>query len=138
MLKPYLIMAASAICTFLLLYACAPGHAEGWDTESNDLASWFATQTVKYCCDRRDAYLADDFESDPDGNYVAIITDGSANPLYDKPAIPNGTRIVVPKTAIRTVPPAPGHGVIFLQKNRPEGVPIEKSYVFCYFPPGGV
>lgn len=108
-----------------------PVLAAGWDTESPDLATWFATQVVKDCCDQKDAYLADDFASDNEGNYIAIITDGSANEYYNKPAIPNGTRIVIPKDKVKSFPPAPGHGVVFLSKTEPR-------YVYCYFPPGGV
>lgn len=106
-------------------------HAEGWDTDDPDLASWFATSVVQGCCDQKDAYLADGVDGDGD-NIIAVITDGSANERYNKPAIPNGTRIVVPRDRIRLSPPVPGgHAVIFLSKdNRPP----EQRTVYCFFP----
>jgi hypothetical protein len=113
-----------------------PAHAEGWDTDDPDLASWFATQVVKHCCDRRDAYLADGIDGDGE-NIIAVITDGSANERYDKPAIPNGTRIVVPRDRIKLSPPVPGgHAVIFLSKDY--SVPPENRNVYCYFPRYGL
>lgn len=111
----------------------APAHAEGWDTDDPDLASWFATQVVKHCCDQKDAYLADGIDGDGD-NIIAIITDGAANPTYGKPAIPNGTRIVVPRDRMKFDPPVPGgHAVIFLSK---DDRPPEQRTVYCYFPKG--
>lgn len=110
----------------------SPAHSEGWDTDDPDLASWFATSVVVRCCDQRDAYLADEVDGDGE-NIIAIITDGSANERYSKPAIPNGTRIVVPKNKVVTQPPVPGgHGVIFISKNYE--LPPEQRTVYCYFP----
>ena len=114
------ILSVFAICAavgFGLLMLTRMAHAEGWDTEDNDLASWFATEIVTRCCDQRDAYLADLVDGDGD-NIVAIITDGSANAKYSKPEVANGTRIVVPRDRIKLEPPVPGgHAVIFLEKN---------------------
>lgn len=110
--------------------------AEGWDTDDPDLASWFATQVVRFCCDQKDAYLADEVDGDGE-NVIAIITDGSANPKYSKPAIPNGTRIVVPRDHMKFDPPVPGgHAVIFLSKD--QSIPPEQRTVFCYFPRPGI
>lgn len=119
----------TALLLGLLIYDRA--HAEGWDTDDPDLASWFATQVVKNCCDQKDAYLADGVDGDGD-NIIAVITDGSANERYSKPEIPNGTRIVVPRDRIKLDPPVPGgHAVIFLSKdNRPP----EQRTVYCFFP----
>jgi hypothetical protein len=107
-------------------------NSEGWDTSDPDLASWFATNVVKMCCDQRDAYLADEVDGDGE-NIIAVITDGSANPTYAKPAIPNGTRIVIPRDRIRYSPPVPGgHAVVFLMKDYSK--PPEQRFVYCYFP----
>jgi hypothetical protein len=128
------VAAAAVGFGILMLIGMATGHAEGWDTDDPDLASWFATNVVKSCCDQKDAYLADGIDGDGD-NIIAVITDGSANFKYSKPAIPNGTRIIVPKASIRINPPVPGgHAVIFLMKEL--GVAPEKRRVFCYFPKG--
>lgn len=119
-----------------LSVVCERAHAEGWDTDDPDLASWFATNVVKQCCDQRDAYLADGIDGDGD-NIIAIITDGSANEKYGKPAIPNGTRIVVPRDRIRLSPPVPGgHAVVFIAKQYDQ--PPETRTVYCYFPPFGL
>lgn len=124
------ILACTAVGFGLFLVTRA--HAEGWDTDDPDLASWFATQVVKMCCDQKDAYLADGVDGDGD-NIIAIITDGSANPKYGKPAIPNGTRIVVRRDQMKFDPPVPGgHAVIFLSKDA--SVPPEHRSVYCYFP----
>jgi hypothetical protein len=121
-----------------LLLACAliaglvPAMAEGWDTDDPDLASWFAASVVVQCCDQRDAYLADGVDGDGE-NIIAVITDGSANEKYSKPAIPNGTRIVVPRDKIRLDPPVPGgHAIIFLSKEYDK--PPESRTVYCFFP----
>lgn len=115
------------------LFLVTRAHAEGWDTDDPDLASWFATNVVRQCCDQKDAYLADGVDGDGD-NIIAVITDGSENPRYNKPAIPNGTRIVVPRDRLKLDPPVPGgHAVIFLAK---ENLPPEKRRVYCYFPKG--
>jgi hypothetical protein len=107
-------------------------NAEGWDTADPDLASWFANSVVKSCCDQRDAYLADEVDGDGE-NIIAIITDGSANPAYSKPAIPNGTRIVIPRDRIKYSPPVPGgHAVVFLAKDYSK--PAGERIVYCYFP----
>lgn len=125
----------SKIALFLLLSITAAAHAEGWDTEDADLASWFATDVVQICCDQKDAYLADEVDGDGE-NMIAVITDGAANPKYGKPAIPNGTRIIVPRDRVRFSPPVPGgHAVIFLSKD--QSVPPEMRIVYCYFPKGG-
>lgn len=117
--------------------APAPAAAEGWDSEDEELTAWFQLSEVRACCDRRDAYLADDYGSDKEGHYVAIITDGSANEKYGKPAIPNGTRIVVPADRLKgRNPPPGGRGVIFLAKNQDELSPEQRT-VYCYWAPGG-
>lgn len=115
------------------LFLVTRAHAEGWDTDDPDLASWFATNVVKQCCEKKDAYLADGVDGDGD-NIIAVITDGSANDKYSKPAIPNGTRIVVPRDRIKIEPLVPsGHAIIFLAK---ENLPPEQRRVYCYFPKG--
>jgi len=84
------------------------------------------------CCGEADTYEADKFEVEDD-HYVAIITKGDGFTPYDeewsKPAIPNGTRFIVPNEKIQRLPPNPtGHGIIFIA---PDGT------VICYCPPGG-
>ena len=112
---------------------CSPARGEGW-SDDPELANWFKSEEVRFCCDQRDAYLAGDITTDADGNYVAIITDGSGNPQYEKPAIPNGTKITVPKDKVKSGNSSPGgRGVIFIQKGwDPAKGP---AYVYCYWPP---
>jgi hypothetical protein len=122
-----------AAVAYVWFFLTSIAWAEGWDTDDPDLASWFATSVVHACCDQKDAYLADGVDGDGE-NIIAIITDGSANERYGKPAIPNGTRIIVPRDRMKFSPPVPGgHAVIFLSKdNRPP----ELRTVYCYFPKG--
>lgn len=69
------------------------------------------------CCGEADSYWADDFEQTPDGNYVAIITDGRDDKRPDgrirQHRLP-GTRIVVPKSKIAREGNPTGHGIIFM------------------------
>jgi hypothetical protein len=128
------LLASLAIMALFLFLGLREGHAEGWDTDDPDLASWFATSVVVRCCDQRDAYLADGIDGDGD-NIIAVVTDGSANEHYSKPAIPNGTRIVVPRDKVRLDPLVPGgHAIIFLSKEYDK--PPEARTVYCYFPKG--
>lgn len=116
----------------LLLVLSSPVLADGWTTEDPELSAWFQTEAARRCCDLRDAYLADDIVTDRDGNLYAVITDGSADEEHGKPAIPNGTKIKVLPSQIRTEKGPPGHGMIFLQKGN---APPEERWVFCYFFP---
>lgn len=117
----------------IFLYLVIPAFSEGWDTEDQAWIDWFQTSQVQGCCNHRDAYVADDVVSDGNGGWLAVITDGSGNEKYNKPAIPNGTKIPVPFERFKKDPTAPGHGVIFLEKS--SKIPPENRQVFCYFPP---
>lgn len=80
------------------------------------------------CCGEADAYWADSFEIDKDGEYVAIITDDRVIP--QRPSIPVGTRVIIPNEKLANVASQSnptGHGIVFVNVN---------LHVFCYFSPG--
>lgn len=88
------------------------------------------------CCGQADAYEADDWEFDADGNTVAVLT---CNEPSDCEAIPGktpiqaGTRIKIPTNKIMT-PGKPvndtGHGWVFLSIRNINGAPV--PVVMCY------
>ncbi len=127
------------VIALFFLASIHPGNAEGWESGDAELDAFFQNPVVKRCCDRRDVYLADLVSDDGNGGYVAIVTNGSADPRYNKPSIPNGTRIPVPQERFVKEPRAPGgRGLIFLAKGDIQGnedTPPEKRFVYCYFPP---
>lgn len=81
------------------------------------------------CCGEADSYYADSFETSPDGEYVAIITDERADEPLKREHVPIGTRIVIPNNKLNRDSNPTGHGVIFLSKG---------GYVYCFIAPGGV
>jgi len=121
-----------AIALSVLAPVAAARNSGRWqDAPHHD---WYSRvmrpDTPGSCCGEADAYEADKFEVYGD-HYVAIITKGDGfvpdNEEWTKPAIPNGTRFVVPNEKIQRLPPNPtGHGIIFIA---PSGE------VICYCPP---
>jgi hypothetical protein len=82
------------------------------------------------CCGESDAYWADSFEVDANGDYVAIITDERADAPLKRRHVDVGTRIVVPRQKVKIDQGNPtGHGIIFLGSS---------NNIYCYLPPGGV
>jgi hypothetical protein len=115
-----------------------------WSDIPPEVSAWFRSLMMPdnpsvSCCGLADAYEADSFETEDD-HYVAIITDGRADPAHNKPAIPNGSRIPVPNQKMKWNAGNPtGHGVIFLGPPL-VGSPDEpwKRPVYCYVTPGGI
>lgn len=95
--------------------------------------------TTASCCGESDAFLADAFEVDDDGNYVAIITenyqptygDDGEGGSYSIPGYAKGTRVVIPKNKInpnsgKKGGNPTGHGIVFMDTH---------GAVLCYFSP---
>ncbi len=139
---------AGTVIAFMLLAAIValyvtPAPAADWGGPSNNaaVAAWFAQAPVQSCCGEGDAYEADYFEavkSDTGGVYYIVSvtpteetcrawrdngwqTLGPGEPKDDahcKQAIPPNTKVTLPESMIKYVPPNPtGHGVIFLRQN---------------------
>lgn len=106
-----------------------------WAGEDQAIASWFQTlmqpdnPTVS-CCGQADAYWADQVETGPHGETIAVITDEREDEPLMRHHVPVGTRIVVPNKKIKFDKGNPtGHIVIFLDfENAP----------YCYVQSGGV
>lgn len=148
------------VALIVALWGLFPVLAENygqWDDQDPAITKWFQslTQPDAYpasCCGKADAYWADSYESTPDGNYVAIITDERDDVPLMRRHLPVGTKIIVPKWKLKVDAGNPtGHGVIFLNqsvidllsdgkqhvfdavKNEVDGI----KFVFCYVVPGG-
>ena len=105
-----------------------------WDDQPGEVRAWFRSlmqpdNPSASCCGEADAYEADSFEAEGD-HYVAIITDGRADPGHGKPELPNGLRVPVPNSKMKWDAGNPtGHGVLFLNS---------AGQVYCYVTPGGI
>jgi hypothetical protein len=136
------------LCAYLaLMFAAGVAFARDdvpWGDVPPEISAWFRSlkmpdNAAVSCCGLADAYEADDFQIEGD-HYVAIITDGRADPAHGKPAIPNGTRIPVPNHKMKWDAGNPtGHGVLFLGPP-PIDSPDDhlKRPVYCYVTPGGI
>lgn len=75
------------------------------------------------CCGEADAFEADTFTQNSDGQYIAVITNG-------KGILPEGTKITIPNEKIKWDKGNPtGHGIVFIGN---------QGQVYCYVTPGGV
>lgn len=81
------------------------------------------------CCGEADSYWADSFETSPNGEYVAIITDPRDDEPLKRQHVDIGTKIVIPNYKLNKDSNPTGHGIIFLSRG---------GYVYCYIAPGGV
>lgn len=89
------------------------------------------------CCGQADAYIADEWEQDKEGKWVAIVTrdypawssDDGEGGTTSIPAVPKGTRIPIPGERMDDEHQGnpTGHGVVFF--NWSEG----KPFVLCFF-----
>jgi hypothetical protein len=79
------------------------------------------------CCGSADAYYADNTDSGPNGETIAIITDIRADAPLGRQHITPGTKFVVPPNKIRKPPTynPMGHALIFIGG---------AGTVFCYEP----
>jgi hypothetical protein len=126
---------------FGTLMGCALGsvrsHAKDlgqWSNADPEIRKWYEDlrqpdMPAASCCGAADAYWADSFETSPDGEYVAIITDPRDDEPLKRQHIDIGTKIVVPNNKLNKDSNPTGHGIIFLSTGR---------YVYCYIAPGGV
>lgn len=103
-----------------------------WD--DSYISQWFRTlmmpdnPTVP-CCGESDAYWADEVETGPNGELIAVITDDRDDAPLKRPHVAVGTKIVVPPNKIKWNKGNPtGHIVIFLSYGS----------VWCYVQNGGV
>jgi hypothetical protein len=111
----------------LLAFSPAAGRDNGnWSDVSPERSKWFQSllipNTATPCFGEADAYEADQFGVADDGNIIAIITDGTADPVHAKPAIRHGMRFKVPVSKVirehdqvKTNPT--GHGWLFVRKD---------------------
>lgn len=94
------------------------------------------------CCGEADAFEADEFFTDKDGDLMAVITDGQG-------ILPNGTSVRIPEEKYPrggTRNPT-GHGIVFLHvvnrkdvqdEDTPWGpADIGKILVYCWIQPNG-
>ena len=104
-----------------------------WEHQPANIREWFQKLTQPdaphlSCCGEADAYEADSFEVSGD-RYVAVITNGTGDERVGKPAIPNGTRFVVPNNKLKWDAGNPtGRGIIFIGRY---------ERIYCYVVPGG-
>lgn len=90
------------------------------------------------CCGEADAYEADDFEQDAEGNTIAILTcndPDNCKEIRGKDIRAPGTKIVIPpERVLANYKPVnnTGHGWVWL---RPGTLDVD---VYCYAAPGGV
>jgi len=123
----------------LLAFSPAAGRDNGnWSDVSPERSKWFQSllipNTATPCCGEADAYEADQFEV-ADGDMIAIITDGTADPVHAKPEIRDGTRFKVPANKVIREPlqvktNPTGHGWLFVRK--------DDTTIFCYVLPSGL
>jgi hypothetical protein len=124
-----------------------------WSTNPQSWREWFPRvhqpdtlvfNTPTSCCGEADAYETDLFEVAPNGDIIAIITDGTGG--ENKVTVPDGTRIRIPASAIvldqHEVASNPtGHGWVFLGNFLDDGTTgnyqDSPSYrhVYCYVAP---
>lgn len=128
-----LILVALLLCS-TSVFARDWGQWEGTDPAIRD---WYQalrmpdSPTVS-CCGEADAYWADSYEVDPDGSYIAIITDERPDEPLRRKHVDVGTRIKIPKFKLKYDQSNPtGHGIVFLGGGSPDSV-------YCYVAPGGV
>ncbi len=144
----------------------ANSHEWSSDPETSD---WFHTLMQPdnpnvSCCGFADSYLADQFEVDDNGDYIAIITDERDDNIPDDVIHPSvsdedydsdprvrqhravGTRIHVPHLKVGCTKPNPtGHGVLFMPemgKSLQDGIDHsiydadgDPIIPYCYCPP---
>lgn len=100
------------------------------------------------CCGEADAYWADEFERNEDGEYVAVVTDPRDDKEFRREPegaarihVPIGTRVVIPQRKLITFPQQPpnttGHGWVWLSPYTDENNNVVSWNVICYLAPQG-
>lgn len=119
----------------LLLHAAAARDLGQWEQTDPETRSWFEhlmqpDNPQAPCCSFADAYYADTVETDSDGNLIAVVTDDRPDAPLNRPHVPVGTRVVIPKEKIKWDKGNPtGHIVLFMGYG---------GTVYCYVQNGGV
>jgi hypothetical protein len=113
-----------------------------WGNADPAISRWFKSlqqpDVEASCCGEADAYWADGFDSNKDGNYIAIITDERDDTALVRRHIPVGTRITIPKEKVKWDQGNPtGHGVVFVASTDYDANTPQGFWVYCYVPPGG-
>ena len=120
-----------AVLAGLVLFAlpALPRDGGQWEEADPSIGEWFRhlmqpDNKVVSCCGESDAYWADSFEVDKDGNTVAIITDMRPDAPLNRPHIEPGTKIRIPPNKVMNDGGNPtGHFVLFVGSG---------GTVFCY------
>jgi hypothetical protein len=125
------------ICAIYVIAApYARAHDSGqWETSDPAIRAWYHTlmqpdNKMVPCCGEADAYYADQVETGPNGELVAVITDTRDDKPLGRPHVPVGTKIIVPRNKIKFDAGNPvGRNIIFLSAERK---------VYCFVDAGGV
>lgn len=125
--------AATALCALMFWLGMTLGAAARdlgqWENADPAVSKWFRNlkqpdNPMASCCGESDAYWADSFETGPNGETIAIITDTRPDGPLMRRHIPAGTRYVVPPHKVKFDGGNPtGHFVIFIGLN---------DEVYCY------
>jgi hypothetical protein len=105
-----------------------------------------AKNTPTNCCGEADAYWADEFETNDEGNLVAIVTDPRDDNQFHRGVtgaarvhVPIGTRVEIPQRKIITFPQQPPnkthHGWVWLSPYTDENNDPISWNVICYLSP---
>jgi hypothetical protein len=124
-----------------LAYVCTSyGRDLGqWENVDQTTRNWYAhlrrpDNPDLSCCGEADAYWADQVETGPNGETIAVITDPRDDAPLGREHVAVGTRIVVPPEKIKWDEGNPtGHIVIFLRVWE-----YGDYLVYCYVQNGGV
>jgi len=128
-------LAALTLCLFAGPAPVAARDLGQWSKVDPAIGAWFAglmqpDNPQVSCCGKADAYWADTVETGAHGETIAVITDTRPDGPLQRPHVPVGTRIAVPRAKIKWDQGNPtGHIVIFLGLD---------GTVYCYVQNGGV
>lgn len=93
------------------------------------------------CCGEADAYEADIYQRNADGSYDVEITNGDTIKFPDgqeRPEIPTGTKVHVPKTKINPPIETQGnpteHAWLFVSVSRAIGGEVTPGLIYCFTP----
>jgi len=107
-----------------------------WQYAAPDIREYFASLMQPdnprvSCCGEADAYWADQTDTGPNGELIAIITDTRDDGPLKRAHVAVGTRIVIPPSKIRRhpIPNPTGHTLVFLGAY---------GNVYCYEPLPGM
>ena len=145
---------AAGLIVCLIGWAAHARPGPQWSRLYNDPErnAWFGKlmqpdNPQKSCCGESDAYYSDSFEVDPKtGEVIAIITDERDNDELNRPPIPVGTRLHIPKSKMNNLiglGNPTGHGIVFVTPAYGYNHEItddanQRSKIMCYIMPGGV